>query len=200
MGLIIQPEDVGVLSRPISQHIDKMLLTSYISEVEDSIIRRAIGDKLLRAVKEFPDEYEDILTDDELTGGLRKAVAYYVYANLVKRGEIIVTRFGAVEKNDEYSTRLEHEKRNATYRDSMRTADMYLSIVVMYAKNTGLIDTEQVARKSVYVIGDGDKRHSSVNVKRDTRTEKFITSDGEEIYLKNQEYFRTKKINYGLQE
>lgn len=158
---MITPEEVGLLARPISQHIDHAQLSAYIAEAEQLIIRPAIGDYLFGNVKVNTEYYGIILNGGKdvygnVCGGLRKALAYYVYARFIKEGATIATRFGAVEKTDEYSARIEQDRKNEIYRECTAMADTYLQEVVAYAKTRGWMTANKVGRirKTAYVIGD----------------------------------------------
>ena len=158
MDLIIQPEEVGILARPISQHIDREQISSYIMEAELLIVRPMLGG-FLTTIKEKPNDYEVILNGgEELAGGLRRAVAYYTYARYIRYGGTIATRFGAVEKTDEYSTRLEQDRKNAVYRECCNIADAFMREVVDYSRDNGFITTSSIGRtrRSVYIIGDDE--------------------------------------------
>lgn len=154
--MIIQPEEVGILARPISQHIDREQIASYITEVELLIIRPMLG-SLLPAIKANPQDYEVILHgNDELSGGLKRAVAYYTYARYIRYGGTIATRWGAAEKTDEYSVRLEQDRKNAIYRECCNIADAFMREVVDYSRDNGFLTTSSIGRtrRSVYIIGD----------------------------------------------
>lgn len=167
MDLIIQPEEVGLLSRPLSQHISHAELTSYITEAEQMIIRPALGDDLFSAIKSEPNKYEVLLNGgDGICGGVRKALAYYVYARYVKDGSIRTTSSGVVMKTDEYATNIEQERKNSIYRDCMSIADTYLQEVVNYANAHGMMAQGEVGatRRTAYVIGDEGLQESQQKV------------------------------------
>lgn len=168
MELIIQPEEVGILARPLSQHIDREQLVAYITEVEQLQIRSALGGVLFSEIKQSPSTFDIILnggSDEvgEVSGGIRKAMAYYVYARVIREGGTIPTRWGAVEKTDEYATRLDQEQKNTIYRECNNIADAYMAEVVNYAKAQGWIDAQGAnpTRRMAYVVGseeaDADK-------------------------------------------
>lgn len=161
MEYLITPEEVGTLSRPISQHIDHQQITAYITEVEQLIIRPKLGDYLFGAVKKNLTDYRVILeggSDDygQVCGGLKKALAYYTYARIIKYGATIPTRYGAVEKTDEYSVRIEQERKDTIYRECTQMADAYLEEVVKYSKMQGWVSDSEAGgiRSTVYIIGE----------------------------------------------
>jgi hypothetical protein len=157
MDLIITPEEVGLLSRPISQHIDHAQINAYITEVEALQIRPNLGASLLADIKANADKYSCLLNGgDSVSGGLRKAVAYYVYAKIIKQGATIATRFGAVEKTDEHSVRMEQERKDNIFRECSNIADAYMMEVVKYAKARGWTQARKASaiRRMAFVIGD----------------------------------------------
>lgn len=157
MDLIITPEEVGVLSRPISQHIDHAQISAYITEVESLQILPNLGASLLADIKANADKYSCLLNGgDGVSGGLRKAVAYYVYAKIIKQGATIATRFGAVEKADEHSVRMEQERKDNIFRECSNIADAYMMEVVKYAKARGWTQARKASaiRRTAFVIGD----------------------------------------------
>ena len=186
MDLIIQPEEVGTLARPISQHIDREQLVAYITEVEQLQIRSALGGVLYSNIKQSPSAFDIILNGGideagEVSGGIRKAMAYYVYARIIREGGTIATRFGAVEKTDEYSTRLEQERKNAIYRECNNIADAYMVEVVNYAKAQGWMNEQGVnsTRKMAYVIGGEEAGVNAYSCKsRQSVNAELVAGDG----------------------
>lgn len=155
---MITPEEVGALSRPISQHIDRAQILSYITEVEQLIVRPTLGEELYNNIRTNQQGYEVLMNGGEgVSGGLRKAVAYHVYARIIKQGATIATRFGAVEKVDEYSYRIEHDKKDAIFRECSNIADAYMAECIKYAKEKDMQDGGDVAssiRRTAYIVGD----------------------------------------------
>ncbi len=160
MDVIITPEEVGALSRPISQHVDHSLLQAYIDEVVQLNIRPTMG-ALFARLRDYPTMLVGGVDKDgcEVAGGVKKAAAYFVYAKVIKQGATIATRFGAVEKTDEYSVRIEQERKDAIARECTATADAYMQEVLTYAKAKGLIgccggvEVPQ-RRRTTYVVGE----------------------------------------------
>lgn len=188
MDLIIQPEEVGILARPISQHIDREQLLAYITEVEQLQIRSALGGVLFSNIKQSPNAFAIILNGGidevgEVSGGIRKAMAYYVYARIIREGGTIATRFGAVEKNDEYATRLEQERKNTIHRECVNIADTYMAEVVRYAKAQGWMTTQGAnpTRKMAYVVGE-ERAKSKIAPPQTVKTEVDIVQ-GEGIIV-----------------
>lgn len=120
-------------------------------------IRPNLGASLLADIKANADKYSCLLNGgDGVSGGLRKAVAYYVYAKIIKQGATIATRFGAVEKTDEHSVRMEQERKDNIFRECSNIADAYMMEVVKYAKARGWTQARKASaiRRTAFVIGD----------------------------------------------
>lgn len=120
-------------------------------------IRPNLGASLLADIKANADKYSCLLNgSDDVSGGLRKAVAYYVYAKIIKQGATIATRFGAVEKTDEHSVRMEQERKDNIFRECNNIADAYMAEVVKYAKARGWTQASKASaiRRTAFVIGD----------------------------------------------
>lgn len=64
--------------------------------------------------------------------GLRTALAYYTYARIIRDGNIQATRFGAVLKDDSYSTRAEMEEQHRQYNEVFSQAESYLRDVLAF--------------------------------------------------------------------
>lgn len=189
MDLIIQPEEVGILARPISQHIDREQIASYITEVEQLQVRSNLGSVLYTEIKQSSSAFDIILNGGidevgEVSGGLRKAVAYYVYARIIREGSTIATRFGAVEKTDEYSMRIEQERKNTIARECTNIADTYMAEVIRYAKACGWLTTEgtNATRRMAYVVGDGAQAKAVASGVATVKTEADIVQ-GEGIII-----------------
>lgn len=186
MDLIIQPEEVGTLARPISQHTDREQLVAYITEVEQLQIRSALGGVLFSNIKQSPSAFAIILNGGidevgEVSGGIRKAMAYYVYARVIREGGTIPTRWGAVEKTDEYATRIDQEQKNTIYRECNNIADTYMAEVVCYAKARGWLTSEGLnpTRRMAYVVGDGITPKKSASVGTPTKVDAdIVQGDG----------------------
>ena len=64
--------------------------------------------------------------------GLRKTVAYYVYAKLLRADGTIVARAGAMRHNDNYANHVDPNRKQ--YDDVMNVAEQYLSGCMKYAR------------------------------------------------------------------
>lgn len=138
---LITVEEVSNLSRSISIHLDDKDIEVYIRESENIDMKNALGDELLIDIKNNPDKYNILLNGGEYESeckgkrtivGLKSALAYYTYARMVKNGDGNVTRFGYVEKNDEYSSRPDMKEKVIAYNDAFNIADRYLKECVQY--------------------------------------------------------------------
>lgn len=153
---LIEPEEVGKYSRPISMHMDKDVVLSFISEVEEISIVPAIGEPIYKSLLANPtkesnrilleggwedhsfDSTFDVTfaggTDEARTVGLKKAIAYYVYARLLRWNDIQVTRFGSVKKDGDYSEKPYSTEKSSQYGEAVDIADKYMANVIEYIK------------------------------------------------------------------
>lgn len=147
MKHIITEEEVKLYGRAMSAHIDKKTLESLIKETEDMDIRPALGAEFLASLLNepiptayttllmeggyYPNCYTEDFNPSEESGeryfaGLKKTVAYYVQAKLVKTNDNQITRFGVMQKDSEYGYRPSQAERNDQYNDLAHIADIYL--------------------------------------------------------------------------
>lgn len=138
---LITFDEVGYLSRPMSIHVDREKIDAYIRESEDIDLRSALGDSLLLDIKANPDRYGTLLDGGEYENacgekrslkGLKIALAYFVYARIVKNADDNVTRFGFVNKDGDYSSRPDYREKSMAYNDAYSVAASYLKECVAY--------------------------------------------------------------------
>lgn len=157
MNHIIRPEEVSGYGRAMSSHVDRKVLESLIQETENVDIRPALGalffQNLVQADREepfvklllnggyYPYVYDPTFDAtfqqpavvlDAHFQGLKAAVAYYVQARLVKTNDNQITRFGVMQKDNEYGTRPSLAERNDMYNDLCAVADQYLRDTLEY--------------------------------------------------------------------
>lgn len=138
---LITTDEVSKLTRGMSVYVASDKIESYIREAENMDVRPALGDALFLDIKAEPDKYQLLLSGGEyeakcggkrLLVGLKSAMAYYSYARLVKNGDGNVTRFGYVNKDDEYSSRPELREKLQAYNDAFDVASRYMKECVDY--------------------------------------------------------------------
>lgn len=92
-------------------------------------------------MKDHPDNYSELLNGGSYNAkcggkrsfvGLKTALAYYTYARMVKNGDGNVTRFGFMNKNNEYSSHSDFKEKLMAYNDAFSVADRYLKECVRY--------------------------------------------------------------------
>lgn len=135
--MIITTEEVKRLGRNISAHIDKGTLEALITETEDMDIRPVLGAEFLRELSDSPKPEHNIILnggdyDCGYLSGLKKAVAYYVQAKLIRTNDNQVSRYGLMQKDSEYGFRSSTAERNALYNDICSVADRYMQEVINY--------------------------------------------------------------------
>lgn len=163
------------LARPTSVHVDAKEIDKYIEECEDMYIVPAIGlewfKRLLGDIeKEMEQEYTLLNGGEWIDApcgcgdgvlkkchGIRKALAYFVYARMIQNDGSIMTRTGLMQHNDEYASRSDDRNRVRKYDEVMNVAEMYLSSVLAYLKHiTGDCRVGKVrgTRLRITAIGD----------------------------------------------
>lgn len=167
---LITTSEVATLSRGMSVHIDEDKIETYIRESESIDIKSALGDELYLDVKEHPEKYELLLDggtygdnrgEKKMFMGIKTALAYYTYARIVKNGDGNVTRYGFVQKEDEYSSRPDIKEKVMAYNDAFSIADRYLKECVLFLnekndeyplyKGLGMMKVNRIKSK---LIGD----------------------------------------------
>lgn len=142
---IITIEEFKELARPTSKHVDEDEVMSFVRECEDMYIEPAIGLDKYRAMltDEISDEdkvlleggsYKDKDKKDFTCHGLKKTLAYYVYAKMTMADGGVMTRSGVVQHNDSYAARQDDKNRVRRYDDAMNVAEAYLETCLAYLK------------------------------------------------------------------
>lgn len=141
---LITTSEVSTLSRDMSVHVDEDKIETYIRESESIDIKSALGDALYLDVKEHPEKYELLLdggTYEDKCGekkmfmGIKTALAYYTYARIVKNGDGNVTRYGFVQKEEEYSSLTGIKEKVMAYDDAFSIANRYLKECVRFLQD-----------------------------------------------------------------
>ena len=138
---LITTDEVSKLARTMSVHIDTEKIETYIRESENIDLKSALGDTLFLDVKDHPDNYSELLNGGSYNAkcggkrffvGLKTALAYYTYARMVKNGDGNVTRFGFMNKGNEYSSHSDFKEKLMAYNDAFSVADRYMKECVRY--------------------------------------------------------------------
>lgn len=151
MSTIITPQEARSLSRPIGKVSDDKIL-SFIVEVEQTMIRKTLGDDLYIRIIDNLDRpeseikmlleggrYKDRCGRTKILTGLKSAEAYYVYAQNVRAGDYESTRYGMVIKDDSYSTGISQKERDMIANNATLIGDTYLKECIEYCKDVGLM-------------------------------------------------------------
>lgn len=180
---LITPEQFRLLARPVSIHVDNIEIQQFIRECEDMYIIPAVGWPNFRSAtitdvwtemfdgtfspKVFLDGGEYDAGDGtcgcmgENTGGvkycngLRKALAYYVYAKMLRNDGNILARAGAMQHNDQYAYHT-NDASLKRYNDTMDIAERYLGEAMEYA-NIHRLNNKLTTRQSrcrILSVGD----------------------------------------------
>lgn len=170
---LITPSDVLALSRNSSQSINHQDIEVYIEEAEQLDIKTTIGTALyLRLLNDTGDKdanrkllyggtYKSCCGEVSMFAGIRKALAYYVYGRIVKNGGRTSTRFGYVEKQGDFSSRVEYKERLDAANDATLVADSYMKETLNYLEQSGVYSEYkycgrgmQNRRVTIKVIGE----------------------------------------------
>lgn len=145
-------ENIKNSNRFVSNKIDDVRIEPYIDESQQMDIKPVIGDALFIDLINyvnaedktgFPD-YSVLLGGGEYMSdicgnrgkrmfkGLVESLNYYVWARIVKNNNFTVTRFGIVNKTDQYSANAELKERLVLEKDALAIADRYLRECIDY--------------------------------------------------------------------
>jgi len=142
---IIDFHDIDALGRPSSA--DEKLSAACIEEAEQLDIKPAIGTTLLRLLSsESSERINDLLNGCEYTGrdgeaashkGIRKALAYYAYARLVRAaGAGRLTRYAYVQNDADWSHHSDAADRQAAYEEAFGIADSYMQEIIHFLRSS----------------------------------------------------------------
>ncbi len=144
---LITPDEVKQLSRPISGHVNDDDVIRFTDETEQMDVIPAIGTELYLALLDGPadDRYRVLMDGGVYDGsdgkkhifkGLKVAIAYYVYARLIKNDGRILSESGFLSHNDEYGSKPDDKQKYVSYNDTLNVAKKYLADVLEYLKLT----------------------------------------------------------------
>ena len=154
---LLSPVQFAELARPTSIHLEDDEVNRFIEECEDLyIIPTVVYDVFSAAIDYVDDNTLDGKFDEtfdpvlylnggafnynhcgcdgasEWCAGLRKALAYYVYAKMGRADGSIIARDGLMRHNDQYAQHVEPNLKQ--YNDVMEVAEQYLASCQRYAK------------------------------------------------------------------
>lgn len=140
MKNLILPNEVSILSRPISDKIEPNRVEAYISEAQQVKVKKALGSALLIDLcdNETTEANKLILEGGEyevnnvrfVVRGLKVTLAYYTYAKLVVNNPVNITRFGAKTVNSENSQSIDWKQLTAIASDAESYGDDCLTEVL----------------------------------------------------------------------
>lgn len=174
---LITVEQFRQLARPTSAHLDEEDVMTFVRECEDAYIIPTVTYRQFKGAVECEDntpwdesfddtfvprtlldggEYTTEKGSVEWCSGMRKALAYFVYARMQRADGNIISRSGAMRHNDE---RAEHtdDSKLRQYNDTMAMAERYLSECVAYLKlhlKDERVKPIHTTRAKITAIGD----------------------------------------------
>ena len=175
MRNLITYEDITLLARPCSA--DEEMANAMIAEAQREDLKRQLGDSLyLEVLADNPAEKYSVLINggewSDCSGrrhylvGLKTALAYYVYARIVRDGNIQATRYGSRVKDDDNSSEAYNAELQRQYREAFASADLYMGEAVAYVKANRRLFPEYPCdepkmksnRVQLRIIGAGQKQ------------------------------------------
>lgn len=155
---LLTVEQFRQLARPTSIHLDEETVQDFIRECEDAYIIPAISYRQFKGAVEcenntpWDDKFDDtfapavFLDGGEWTpeqgenkgmvqwcSGVRKALAYFVYARMQRADGNIISRAGAMRHREDRADHTDDTKLKQ-YNDAMDMAERYLADCVRYLK------------------------------------------------------------------
>ena len=179
---LLTVEQFRELARPTSTHLNEDDVLSYVRECEDERIIPAIGwanFKSSLGLREWDKTFDDsFIPDLWLDGGewehkevdengeeydklyyccgVRKALAYFVYAKILRADGTILSRAGTMRHRDDYSDHID-DPQIKQYNDVMNMAERYLNECLQYLqvhKKSRQIRPQRGTRARIHAIGD----------------------------------------------
>lgn len=154
-------------ARPTSVHLDEVEVMAFVREGQDMFIIPAIGYERFKQLTsdELTDEQAIMLNGGEWTNekkstlnvckGIKSALAYYVYAKMLRSDGTLLSRAGSIRHDDQYAAHVDDSKLKQ-YNDVMGVAEAYLSNTLEYI-NYITNDKQKPIRGSrchIHAIGD----------------------------------------------
>lgn len=165
---LLSVEGFKCLARTTSRHIDDEDVLKFIRECEDMYIVPAIG---LRRYKELiadditeeniillsGGEYESRCGELYKCDGLQLALAYFVYAKMLRADGAILARTGFMKHEDSYANHVVDKANTKQYNDVVDVAEHYLNTSLKYLKHITkerIIEPIKGTRTRIKAIGD----------------------------------------------
>lgn len=155
------------LARPTSVHLDEAEVYAFIREEQDVYIIPAIGYELFKqlAGSGLTDEQTIILNGGEWTDtkksvlrlckGLKAALAYFVYAKMMRSDGTLLSRAGSMRHDEQYASHVDDTKLKQ-YNDVMGVAESYLENTMEYINylNDDKLQPVRGTRCHIHAIGE----------------------------------------------
>jgi len=180
---LITPTEFAELARPVSIHLDDNEVQAFINECEQLFIIPAIGYGNYKAAvgdTTWDTTFDDTFNPDTLVSGgewelvrpcvcdgarvlpglrycagLKRALAYFVYAKMARADGAIYSRAGFMQHDDQYAHHVDDSKLKQ-YNDTMSVAETYLGGCLLYLKynSTNPVQPVHGSRARIHAIGD----------------------------------------------
>lgn len=180
---MITAQEFATLARPCSRHLDDDEVMAYVSECEQLYIIPAIGYGNFKAaitVSAFDGTFDDtfnpatVINGGEWTltrvnechcdtaenelkycVGLKRTLAYYAYAQMMKADGAINARSGTMRHNDQYAQHIDDKMKQ--YNNIMNIAEAYMDGCLQYLKYHTVdhaVKPVRGGRARIHAIGD----------------------------------------------
>jgi hypothetical protein len=153
MAHLITADSIKNAGFAISAYFDNAKIETCINEAEQIHVKQRITDALFLDLLKwteaadksgFPAGYETLMNGGEWQSGscnekvtrqfegLTAAVNYYTYARMIRHADENTTRFGFMQKTDEYSTHSDFRAKQAACEDALHTADIFMNDIISF--------------------------------------------------------------------
>lgn len=140
MRAIITISDISKLARPTYGDNDQDRACLHEAEMLD--MQRVLGPSLYADLKDECLEPDDTLMEGgtytdgcgrkHVIAGVKRALAYYAYARIIRTGSQVQTRGGWVEKEGDYSELADARQREKSAQEMTDIADRYMNECLAY--------------------------------------------------------------------
>lgn len=171
------------LARPTSKHVEEKDIEIFIDECEQNFIIPTLGYDVFKQalINSFDGTFDATFSGNILLDGgeyqrkdtecscnesesktsycvgLKKSLAYFVYAKMLRAGGAMLVRTGFVKHEENYATHIENKDNLNQYNDVMNIAENYLGSCIAYMKHHKLVTKNKKVRGTrtrIKAIGD----------------------------------------------
>ena len=132
----LEEDEIGELEKPFYKlnNPENSSTNIFDENFDETFRKRSIYEILLRGGRYLANNNCNSQSP-RIFKGLYAAIGYYAYSKLVRKNNRNITRFGYVDKDDEYSSSIEFKMQIADENDALKTADIYISDCITFIKS-----------------------------------------------------------------